>query len=565
MKIEIAAGSFDLENDTKIAVSLQNPLLNDQGSYSYPFSVPATKHNQALCNMPGHLEKAYYSAFSEPVKVECQGYELGGTLKVNACNSEKIELNLEANEGAFWSKVKKLKLTELDFGGNRLTPSGQATAAAWLNYFNAKIKEDKRYPQTDYGFFPVCTQREEDDGNTTYSIINPIAHDTPSDPNGYRLSGIYNCRNVSPFLWLNTVIDYLASHFNLRIVRNDLRTDGLASVTAVLHNNVGSITNGFLNYAHLVPDCSVEEFIEAVELRFGCCFFFDYAKGELAVIQYKNILSAQPAMDLTRYLASEMKITPAEGKPVKLKAGNSFDRAATSGETEADFTYVVAGTVNDKASLPATGGEFKKQAWFVKREGVYYGEVAGDSEDTFEVVSSYAVVSSALFAAISKTADEYESRESKEEQMVTFQMPEGDMAYQKWPFYNTGFVQRSGTNFYLKNTAESTPVSFCPYLGMVEGLLEGHKVKYPCGSTEVFSLPEMFNRYYTEYAAWKERSCKTVTASFKLPASVLAKLNYWEVYTVKGQPFILNTLPVALSQKGVDNGEVTMVTVKDYL
>jgi hypothetical protein len=515
--------------------------------------------------MPSHLDKASYSAFSEQVKVECQGYELGGTLKVSACNSEKIELNIEANEGAFWSMVKKLKLTELDFGGNRVTPSGQATAAAWLIYFNSLIKEDRPYPKSDYVFFPVCTKIEEDSGNTTYSIINPIAHDVPSDPLGYRLSGIYNCRNVSPFLWLNTVIDYLASHFNFRIVRNDLREDELASVTTVLHNNVGSITNGFLNYAHLVPDCSVEEFIEAVELRFGCRFFFDYAKGELSVIQYKNIFSAQPALDLTRYLASEMKISPAEGKPLKLKAGNSFDRAATSGETESDFAYSIQGTVADKASLPAVGEKFKKQAWFVKREGAFYAEVAGDAEDTFEVVTGYKVVSSRLFAYVSKVAEEYLVQESKEEQMVTLQMPEGDMAYQKWPYYNTGFVQRSGTNFYLKNLAESTPVSFCPYLGISEGLLKGFKVKYPCGSTEDFSMKEMYQRYYVAYGAWRERSCKTVVASFKFPASVLARLKFWEVYLVKGQPFILNTIPVVLSQKGADNGDVTMLTVKDYL
>jgi hypothetical protein len=99
----------------------------------------------------------------------------------------------------------------------------------------------------------------------------------------------------------------------------------------------------------------------------------------------------------------------------------------------------------------------------------------------------------------------------------------------------------------------------------VEGLLEGSKVNYPCGSTEYFSLSEMYNRYYTEYAAWKERSCKTVTASFKLPASVLSKLKYWDIYTVKGQPFILNTIPIVLSQKGANNGDLTMVTVKDYL
>jgi hypothetical protein len=573
MKVEIEEGVFDLETDTKIAITLTNPMLTDQGSFSLPFTIPAkSKKNMLLCKMPGNLNRAYYKTFAKDARVKCQGYEVAGTLKISSADSTSIELNLEANEGAFWNKVKKLKLTELNWGGKRGTPDYKlATAGAWLTYLNAHIRADKRYPDSDFAIFPILTKIEEDGDDVNYHIMNPIAHDNLSDQDGYRLSGIYGCANVAPFLWVNTTIDYIASHFNFRIVRNDLIADSLAKICVVLHNNMGSIGNGLLNYADIVPDCTVEEYITALEVRFGCTFYFDYSKKELSIVQHKHALTGEPVADLTEYLTSELTLSLEEGKPIKLTAGTSFERASTATEFEADFDYTIVATLPSKDNLPSIGGAYAKRAWFINREGCYYAETAGETEADYNKVTGYKIVSSKLFAYASRKADEYDTLESKEEQMVTVQIPNLDdaMSYQRWPFYQTGLVQRSGTSFYLKNTADSTPVSFCPYMGIVTTLSGTNKVDYPCGETNAagyeFDLKSMYNRYYKEYEEFKLNSCKTVKATFRFPASVLSSLRMWHIYTIKNQPFIFKSIPVTLSEKGLEFSEVELVTVKKYL
>lgn len=567
MKIEIAAGTFDLNSDTKISLNLQNPMLSDQGSYSYPFSVKGSRKNMALCGMPNQIDKAYYKTIAEKVKVTCDNFEIGGVLKTTAASKDSIELNIEANEGAFWSSVKKLKLTELNWELAKSTPDqGLSTAYAWVTYFNKHIKADNRYPKSDYAIFPVCMKIEEEDSTITYNIVNPIAHDNLSDPNAFRLSGIYENRDILPFLWLNTVIDYIAGHFNLRIVRNDLRDDDLASTCVVLHNNAGSTTNGFLNYAHIVPDCTVEEFIEAIEFRFCCFFFFDYSKGELRIIQFKNISLQNPSLDLTEYLSSDLTPSISEGKAIKLKAGNSFERAEISGETQADFPFIIQGTIDSQNDLPAVGAIFSKKAWYVTQDAGYYAEVAGDTEADYNKVLSYKRVSSKYFAYKSAVAEEYENRESKEEQCVSISPERNPMSYQLWPYYNTGFVQRSGTNFFIKNAAENTPLCFVPYVGIKTGTNDtGNQLKYPCGSTDQFTMKEMFNRYYVDYSLWKQRSCKSTTVTLRLPSYIVSKLTWYEIYTIKNQPFIIKNIPLTMSNKGIEVGSVELVTVKPYL
>ena len=99
-----------------------------------------------------------------------------------------------------------------------------------------------------------------------YAIRQLLINDTPTEtslPEGY---------GVAPFLYVHRVLDFIFSEFGYTITENPFKTDKELSSLVILNNAADCCVTGILNYADLMPDCTIEDFLNALYVRFGLVY-----------------------------------------------------------------------------------------------------------------------------------------------------------------------------------------------------------------------------------------------------------------------------------------------------
>jgi len=281
MKITTPNGILKVGLDTEIPITLTNPMFNEQGSHSMPFSVPWCKHNLKVLGNPERVQNAtLYERI--PARIQCGDFDESGTLMLTDKPSKAgIELTFLINEGSFWEWGKRTKLTELNFPN--LT----------INQINSKTNIP--YPEGICAKFPVVISDTPDyswinedpwfkiylydsDLHQTYKHKRVINAVSPYDENfhiPYSRSIRDTWKDNSWFLYVNYLIDLIIETYGFRILQNDLSTIAELNRLCVLNNTIYAYVNGKINFNALVPSISVNEFVDAIINKFNVRFLFD--------------------------------------------------------------------------------------------------------------------------------------------------------------------------------------------------------------------------------------------------------------------------------------------------
>lgn len=62
---------------------------------------------------------------------------------------------------------------------------------------------------------------------------------------------------------------------------------------------------GILNYADLMPDCTIEDFLNALYVRFGLVYNVSSDTKTATLRLIRDIMEDEPAVDLSRNLTAE--------------------------------------------------------------------------------------------------------------------------------------------------------------------------------------------------------------------------------------------------------------------
>lgn len=132
------------------------------GSFSFPFTIPASDRNRALLNYPERIDNASPFIIEGLVYVMYDGKVIfQGTMKVTEANKKTIKVYVVANP---LTEIKQIPINELDLGGDR----SFADEAAVL----AHAKDTAENPlDFDYVFFPVYNPAFIEDEGTIDSTI----------------------------------------------------------------------------------------------------------------------------------------------------------------------------------------------------------------------------------------------------------------------------------------------------------------------------------------------------------------------------------------------------------
>lgn len=353
IQIKTGGESLDLPAGFSIEIEDTNPIFNERGSQSIPATIPATRRNIALLDAPHRIDSG--TDPNDPGReadVVDGAYIRRGTMNITeAGKSEGITFNVGFDNSTAYVKWTQRKLSELTcLPTYRPKEQIDGSSIDWLlnDLYRIYMSPDSR--SDDFAVFPLAINKEDtnsDSDKQTYwevlnipgnrGLVQPTAIKRLIDgtltevkvPEGY-------C--VSPFLRVWRVLELIFTELDLEIVANPFKTDIELSRLVVLNNAADSCCKAYIRYADLMPDCTVEEFMNALWVRFGLVYNIDNNTATVSLRFLKDIVRQSSYQALEKLASGYEKITYNARQYVKLSASTSIDGAAPSNERFEDFS-----------------------------------------------------------------------------------------------------------------------------------------------------------------------------------------------------------------------------------
>ena len=237
---------------------------------------------------------------------------------------------------------------------------------------------------------------------------------------------------------MHRVLDFIFSEFGYTITENPFKTDKELSSLVILNNAADCCVTGILNYADLMPDCTIEDFLNALYVRFGLVYNVSSDTKTATLRLIRDIMEDEPAVDLSRNLTAEPLINYETARQIKLSAKTSFTGAAPSVERYEDY---IKG--NEKMVIRVSRFDpSQASVWlnYEKTTGNWYKWDSGNKKHTLS--------SSSFFNWDRKTENVEDEELASDDECVFMDFaPNGLLS----PYYLAGYVHRYT---YLKTSSD---------------------------------------------------------------------------------------------------------------
>jgi len=362
---------FDLPPDYVIEAEKNNPMFSNKGSQTVPVNFPTTDKNNRLLNFPFRIDRSERQEGTIGVIVETGSVQQKGLLSVNSASNKIISANIGYDESAMYSVMKDMQLRdmpELDkseyiksFGGNNTDEK----VDSMLAHLTAVMKQEI---EVEYYVFPIIVKKETVDldggGTQTYlEIINEVdakITDLQNLPNG-KIAELKALENrtiaryengqeiqliapkgygVSPFLKVYRILEIIFENFDFTVTENPFKEHRQLKKLVVLNNTIDAILTGSLYYKDLMPDCSIQEFLDSLYAKFGMLYFIDSNSKTVRIKFLKDILnpsSGSGSIDLNKMKTEDPSISFSSPKQLRLKMNRELEDAAVPFDTMEEF------------------------------------------------------------------------------------------------------------------------------------------------------------------------------------------------------------------------------------
>ena len=296
---------FDLPQDFVIEGEKNNPLFSKKGSRTVSVSFPATPHNRRLLDDACRLDRARKPAQDIPVVIETGPVQQSGQMAINSASPKVIAANIGFDEGEIYSRMSDMQLAGMPILSEppyNFTPPGdtrEQRTDALPDHLTDVMKE---LADADYFVFPLVlkydtngvTEEQPDKTFKEYRIIlneldvQPLPSPTPTpigaivelkgrthqlltwyiDSEEVYIDAIKGY-GVSPFLKVGPLLEIVFANFGFAVEENPFLTHPQLKKPVVLNNTMDTILSGTLHYRDLMPDLSVNDFLDGLYNKFG--------------------------------------------------------------------------------------------------------------------------------------------------------------------------------------------------------------------------------------------------------------------------------------------------------
>lgn len=603
MEIEVEKGILDLDKESDINIERTNPLLNEQGSMSLPFSIKRTSKNDYLLNFPHKYERKNIFKIDKEANIRSGLLNENATLKILSVDAEKIESVFYLFESSFYNQVKEVKLTTVFDGVERWFQPYSVTREDRINYILDMLENMIVSPcnySEDFTIFPAVINceispqaLENGVGGTAVSqdVINEVYYDfePEHDPviklkakesyqytdDNENLITIPAGYGVSPFLRFRYVLHKIFEYLGLTLEPSIFDTDISCRMWCVLNNTKDAVMNGYLKESQLVPDCTVNDFLDIIRTKLCCDFFINTVEKTARLVLFNDVLDKEPDMDLTPFLTDFFKkIEIATPKQVKLTINKSLPFAESATETIEEFRkkypdynpIIPHVIIADQGVFP---DYVQNSIW----------KLSEPDPDWLWTTYKSDRLSSLNFDYV--TSDEIEVEEHKipAEALATIYFTTGSDHFQHLaPIIGSGrnlnsYIIIDGTKV-VEDTVE------CPIMISLENFKAGaYRMGIQANDQGYMFINDpdfvparillwgengLFEKYWKRYDNLCRTSFNPITYKFMLPAYLLQSFRFDRLKVINGQPLIAESMKYKPTDESLIDVEILFRTVKIY-
>lgn len=418
IRILIDSEELDLPAGFSLSIEETSPIFNDRGSQSISANVPATPKNMRLLGFPNRLDQKYGPADRYPsCTVQCGAYLRNGKLNITGATSRSIELNIGFDNSLAYVEWKSKKLTDL----SNLPVLEFGTSQDLWDYF-LRIYREADPKEDDLAIFDICLSREkykeksegadEEKELTCLELLNAGLYD-PSKIAPF--SGEWTVKRVidnvlttvnvpdgygfTPFVRAWRILEFIFADLGLKMESNPLKSMLDLARLVVLNNTADALCAKKINYTELMPDCTVEDFLKALWVRFGLTFTTDFDRNVVSLKFIRDIMNERPVKDLEQYLTEEPETEYEQRKYLALSAGTTIEGAEPLDERLEDFLQGFNLNALTENTSPVKGGSGMTVSvsgrdgnldftWY-QVSGQWFRNKAGMSGDILDTSSSF--------------------------------------------------------------------------------------------------------------------------------------------------------------------------------
>lgn len=578
LKIKTNKGYLDLGGDFTVQIDEKSPVMNDRGSQTVPVTVPCTGNNAKITGFAHRLDMGVKPMNEDQACTVLDGvYKRTGKINiVSAGKKEGITLNIGFDNSEAYSAWKAKKL-------NAITLPVKEYSS--VNSLCAHLQQVLGGYQTDYAVFQIMTGNDSKDNQSYPKYLNYI---TPVSEGSKVYKLRYQARTetflvngtptavtlpegygVTAFLYVWRVLELVFSEFGYTITENPFKTDIQLYNLVILNNAADCCVKGKLSYADLMPDCTVEDFLNALYVRFGLVYNVSSDTKTATLRLIRDIVDDVPDIDLSRSLTDEPLITYETARQMKLSAKTSFTGAAPSVERFEDY-------LKDQEVARLARVDVSQRVIHLN-----YEETTGRwfkwDEDNKRLTYS-----SSSFFSWDRKSDSIEDNElTSDDECVPMDFAPNDILS---PQYLADYVHRYT---YLKTSSNNddedsekveTPLSFVfaftssqnskyPFGSVLPYTSEGEEVILTLGSKHTISLlfqykNGLFINFWKKYDAIIRHSFNQVEANTLLPVHQLMSMDILTPVALRGQYLLFDGLSYSLPANKIVPVDLTLRTLR---
>lgn len=561
---------FDIDPEFSIDVEVTSPIYSEQGSMTYPATLPATLKNRKILKNAQRLDIVTAPDRNTRVVI-CDGvYRRTGKLNVISAGLKAgITVNVGLDEGEMYALFEDTALSKLNWPVKKYNNAAEAA-----EQLNKVLREEI---DTDYSVFPIKTGGDTVDKTYYPEYLNKLSYNVDISKWEIASDARYeNCVNsgsvvktmvptgygCTPFLKVHFILTTIFAHFGYRLVENPFASHPQLKRLVILNNTADALCKGSVKYAELLPSCTVNEFFTALYARTGMVYFVNGAERTVRIKFLKDIVTTRVAKNWKQHLASEPSVTFAEPKRIVLSANTGFEGAEPQKETAQQFLGQYNNKVVENGFIVTASGKPISHDVLNGEAPLFYERRTGRYFEYDYINKSLKLKSTEFF----KWDTEDDALEKEEITGVDEFVP---MAPVIWegnecviPCYLSGYVHRNtviSKGGDEKDNEGETPLAFCfamplrdvPYGSIYCYNAIGDQIKDKSNNKFNLSLTfsgenGAFNRFWKEYDAILRHANNTVECEINLPRSELFALDLSAPVLIDGQRMLVESVKYPL-------------------
>lgn len=339
MKLITSKGELVLPSDFSFTIEQNSPAFSTEGTQSIPVNLPAADNNFVTLEYPQRPGRVDKYVRKIPAKIEAGMFHKSGHLVLETASKKAgLTCAIMINESDLYTQIKEMTLEEVF---EKIVRNDISGVENWYNRIYACMTGSVT---DDFTAFPVAVNLE--DGK--YQLLN--GPDTSSGTNPWQLKwrarkvffegkavNVPDGYGITPFLWLWRMLELLFTEFGYTVRSNPFKTDSFLKKIVLVNTTADSICKGSLNYADLVPSCTIADFIKWIVDKFLTHLYIYPESKVIDLVPLSDIISSTAQKDITSIIDGNEKYIYSDPMELSLSSDTSLDGAAPATDTINDL------------------------------------------------------------------------------------------------------------------------------------------------------------------------------------------------------------------------------------